>query len=263
MPEEQGGASGSRFRLPVARATKQTAGQAAGQSSGQAAAQAADANLPAIRDSSTPAQVTHPGMANLQNVPGPGGGPGPITPTVLSQQISSQTGQIAEEVSALRADVQLLHEAFLALSDRESHQEKVFNVLHKELGDYKNDFIYEHLKPVIRPLLFLFDSLEQFEEEVLRFERPDTEERRQVLNPRLVHDNIHYFRDQLIEALLVIEVTLMERPTGQFDPKLHKAVDVVEVPPEQDNTIQRVVRSGFYLRDQLFRPAEVVVGRSR
>jgi molecular chaperone GrpE (heat shock protein) len=54
----------------------------------------------------------------------------------------------------------------------------------------------------------------------------------------------------------------MERPTGAFDPKLHKALDVVKVPANQDNTIQRVVRNGWYFRGHVFRAAEVVVGRS-
>ena len=161
--------------------------------------------------------------------------------------------------AVLRSDVELLQHAFVELGNRESQQEKVFNVLHKELGEYKNDFIYEHLKPVIRPLLFLYDSLEQFEGEV---EATLTEATTtHTLTPQLVRDNVVHFRDQLVEALQVCEVTIMEQPEGAFDPKLHKAVQVVAVEAEQDNQVQRVVRSGWYLRGQVFRPAEVVVGR--
>ena len=259
MPEEQSGASGLRFRLPkVFSDTSQDKAQdqedaAATKKSTNSATSTANASP------NTPAQVNQRSMATPQNSPGPG----PITPTILSQQISSHTGQLMEEIAALRSDVELLQQAFVELSDRESNQEKVFDVLHGELRDYKNDFIYEHLKPVIRPLLFLFDSLEQFEEELQPFERAEGSERRQQLSPKLIGDNVRFFRDQLIEALQVCEVTLMERPSGQFDPKIHKAVDVVAVPPEQDNTIQRVVRHGWYLREHLFRPAEVVVGRAQ
>lgn len=255
MPEEQSGTSGLRFRLPKVFSDSSQDSK----NKTEVAQSAPRGTAPVSRAFNAPMQANQSGMATSHNSPGPG----PITPTILSQQITSQSGQILEEVVALRGDIELLQQAFVELSDRESNQEKVFNVLHKELSDYKNDFIYEHLKPIIRPLLFLYDSLEQFEEEVGAFERPDVEERRQALSPSLVRDNVTHFRDQLVEALQVCEVTLMDRPEGPFDPKFHKAVDVVAVPPEQDNTIQRVVRSGWFLRGHLFRPAEVVVGRSQ
>ena len=53
----------------------------------------------------------------------------------------------------------------------------------------------------VRPLLFLYDSLEQFDREVELYERPNTDERRQSgLAPRLVRENIGYFREQLVEG---------------------------------------------------------------
>jgi molecular chaperone GrpE (heat shock protein) len=148
------------------------------------------------------------------------------------------------------------------IAERESAQEKVFNTLHAELRDYKNDFIYEHLKPVIRPLLFLYDSLEQFDAEIALYERPSNGERRQSgLSPHLVRENISFFRDQLTEALRICEVTPMEAPKGPFNARLHKVIDVVPVDAAQDGMIQRVVRSGWYLNGALLRSAEVIVGK--
>ena len=135
--------------------------------------------------------------------------------------------------------------------------------MHSELADYKNDFLYEHLKPVVRPLLFLFDSLEQFDAEVAIAERQMGDERRQTISPAVVRENVRYFRDQLIEALRVCEVVIMDTPRGQFDAKFQKAIDIVPVSAEENNTIQRVVRSGWFLNGQLLRPAEVVVGKHR
>jgi molecular chaperone GrpE (heat shock protein) len=152
--------------------------------------------------------------------------------------------------------------------ERESSLEKVVDALHAELADYKNDFLYEHLKPVVRPLLFLFDSLEQFDAEVAMAEHAmkekGTDERRNTtLAPAVVRENTRYFRDQLVEALRVCEVTIMDAPRGAFNAKFHKAIDVVPVQQEQDAMIQRVVRSGWFLNGQLLRPAEVVVGKFR
>ena len=169
----------------------------------------------------------------------------------------------SDELAALRAGLEQIGDIVTSINEREGALEKVFDTLHSELADYKNDFLYEHLKPVVRPLLFLFDSLEQFDAEVAIAERQMGDERRQTISPAVVRENVRYFRDQLIEALRVCEVVMMDTPRGPFDPKFQKAIDVVPVSAEENNTIQRVVRSGWFLNGQLLRPAEVVVGKHR
>lgn len=178
-------------------------------------------------------------------------------------EVSTDTSVLLGELYQMRGGMETIYRLITEINQRETAQEKVFNTLHSELRDYKNDFIYEHLKPVVRPLLFLFDSLEQFNSEIALHERPAQEERRAGMSPRLVRENILYFREQLIEALRICEVTMMENLEGPFNPKLHKAIEVVPVPAEQDNTIVRVVRSGWYLNGQLLRPAEIVLGRAK
>jgi molecular chaperone GrpE (heat shock protein) len=169
---------------------------------------------------------------------------------------------IVEEFGQVQGELQRMYRLVEEISERESAQEKVFNTLHAELRDYKNDFIYEHLKPVVRPLLFLYDSLEQFDAEIALYERPNSGERRQSgLSPQLVRENISFFRDQLIEALRICEVTRMETPKGAFNPRLHKVIDVVPAEADQDGMIQRIVRSGWYLNGALLRSAEVIVGK--
>ena len=79
--------------------------------------------------------------------------------------------------------------------------------------------------------------------------------------PKLVRQNIQYFKDQLVEALRICEVTPMDTPRGQFNPKLHKVIDVVPVKAEQYGTIQRVIRSGWYINTKVLRAAEVTVGK--
>ena len=166
------------------------------------------------------------------------------------------------EFQHMQGDLQKMYDLMEEVSERESAQEKIFNTLHSELRDYKNDFIYEHLKPVVRPLLFLYDSLEQFDAEIALYERPTNGERRQVgLSPQLVRENIAFFRDQLVESLRICEVSPMESPKGAFNPRMHKVIDVVPVEANQDGMIQRVVRSGWYLNGQLLRSAEVIVGK--
>lgn len=168
---------------------------------------------------------------------------------------------MAQELLAMRGALSHMTQQLEEINQRESAQERVFDTLHAELGDYKKDFIYERLKPIVRPLLFLYDSLEQFDDEVALHEKPDDAERR-GLSPRLVRENVAYFRDQLVEALHVCQVTQMDKPRGVFNAKLHKAMAVEPVSPEQHGQILRVLRSGWFLNGQLLRPAEVVVGKA-
>jgi len=176
--------------------------------------------------------------------------------------LSDSEALLLEEIGQLRDGMEDMSRLMQEMCDRGNAQEKVFDTLHAELQDYKNDFIYEHLKPVVRPLLFLFDSMEHFDEELMQQERPQVDERRQASAPRIVRQNVAFFREQLVEALRICEVTPMQKPEGKFDARLHKAVDIMQVEAEQADNIVRVVRSGWYLNGRVFRHAEVVVGRS-
>jgi len=183
------------------------------------------------------------------------------TGAAASEEILEYVAGMAQELLVLREKLSSVADAVNEIGSRGTAQEKVFDLLHAELSDYKKDFIYEHLKPVVRPLLFLYDSLEQFDGEVSQYERPQADER-SGFTPALVRENVAFFREQLVEALRVVEVEQMETPQGSFNPKQQKAVSTEKVSPERDNTIVRVVRSGWYLNGQLLRPAEVVVGKA-
>jgi molecular chaperone GrpE (heat shock protein) len=227
----------------------------------------AEDNEDYLEDEETMAAPVSPSAASSAASVGAGSmasaGQAPDSGIVGGEEILEYVAGMAQELLNMRASLETIHREVGELNSRESSQERVFNTLHAELSGYKKDFIYEHLKPVVRPLLFLYDSLEQFDAEVALHEPPEGQERRAGLSPRTVRDNVAFFRDQLVEALRVCEVTMMEMPEGPFLPKLHKAIEVVPVDESQDNTVQRVVRTGWYLNGQLLRPAEVVVGKKR
>ncbi len=188
--------------------------------------------------------------------------------SVVTRAESLGQGANSSDLSSQFAEMQQilvsLSDQVTQVNERETSLERVFDALHSELADYKNDFLYEHLKPVVRPLLFLFDSMEQFDGEVSMAEATMTgASNGQVLSPPVVRENVRFFRDQLIEALRTCEVTIMDTPRGVFNAKFHKAVDVMPVPQAEDNHILRVVRSGWFLNGQLLRPADVVVGKFR
>jgi molecular chaperone GrpE (heat shock protein) len=167
---------------------------------------------------------------------------------------------LLQEMEQMREDMNGIAHLMTEIREHGTAQDKIFDTLHAELQGYKNDFIYEHLKPVVRSLLFLYDSLEQFDSEMLVFEQAYPNERREF-SPSLVRENVIFFRSQLVESLRICEVVPMEEPEGFLDPRLHKAIDVVAVGPELDRVVLRLVRSGWFLNGRVFRPAEVIVGR--
>lgn len=163
------------------------------------------------------------------------------------------------EIQELRETVSEIHRVLAEFADRGTAQEKVFDTLHSELQDYKNDFIYEHLKPVLWPLLFLFDSLEQYAREVVS--RVSTTGSQHV-EAKEVLDHLKFFRGQLVESLRICEVTPMKQPSGVLDVKCHKGIGVEVVSdPALENTIRRVVRTGWFLNGKVLRHAEVIVGK--
>jgi molecular chaperone GrpE (heat shock protein) len=186
---------------------------------------------------------------------------------------SISTQNLELRLERMFEDMEEMHALVVRLSERDTHNEKAFNTLHAELGDYKKDFIYEHLKPVVRPLLFLFDSIEGFESEISSYESTlspgvaasstSATAGSGTMPTRLVRQNAVFFREQLVEALRICEVTPMDTPQGRPDTKHHKTIRIVPVAPEQDGLIQSVVRSGWFLNGQLLRPAEVIVGKYR
>ena len=157
-------------------------------------AEAAAEDAIAQRDGAAPASPSAPAPAPAATPVGAGAAP-----------------HMVPQLAELRDEIERLTEQITQVNERESSLERVFDTLHAELSDYKNDFLYEHLKPVVRPLLFLFDSIEQFDSEVAMTEAsaPGAAATQGTLSAAIVRENIHFFRDQLVEALRVCEVTVM------------------------------------------------------
>ena len=65
--------------------------------------------------------------------------------------------------------------------------------------------------------------------------------------------------EEILELLARREIYQMEQ-TVLFDPRYHNAVGTVPAGDEYPNkSIVKVVRNGYLLRDQVFRPADVIV----
>ncbi len=182
----------------------------------------------------------------------------------LAPEFIEYVEAMGQNIAFLRQQLSEMRQELSAVNGRGADSARVFDALHAELGDYKRDFVFAHIKPLLRPLLFLYDSLDGFDGEMKLYEDAQAAQTLapDALRGAKVRGNIAFLRDQLIEALGVCEVEPMPIPVGKFDAHFQKAIQTVPVAPELDGTVVRVIRIGWTLNGQVLRPAEVIVGKS-
>ncbi len=140
------------------------------------------------------------------------------------------------------------------LSDRresERTQQQAFDSLYEELRQYKDDFIFQAEKPLLLDLLLFYDSLNWFQEQLLK----------QQVAQDVIADSFQYLIDEFLEVLYRRDVVPMEgRET--FDRKSQKAVKVLASDETgQDQRIAQVLKRGFVRGERILRSEEVVIYR--
>lgn len=183
----------------------------------------------------------------------------PETPAPTPEATSGAAPEISLQTSPNEVLPALseLRELLLSIQETQENRDRAFDLLYDELSGYKNDFHLERLKPSLRALLFLLDSIEGFEREL-----NDYDGRGDAVLIKLVKANLVHFRDQLTDVLTILELTPIELEDDKFDPKTQRAVEVVPVEAPQNNMVQRQIRGGWRLGGKMLRAADVVVGRS-
>ena len=156
------------------------------------------------------------------------------------------------EVAALRRQVQELQDLLEGRNEGEVTQQKAFDQLYEELKQYKDDFIFQAEKPLLLDLLLFYDSLNWFQESLVKKE----------MSMEVVSDSFQYLIDEFLEVLYRRDVLPMESQ-DRFDPKTQKVVKVV--PPEedgQDQMVAQVLKRGFNRAERVLRCEEVVIYRA-
>jgi molecular chaperone GrpE (heat shock protein) len=161
-----------------------------------------------------------------------------------------------ESQQALRKLLQEVGELRRTVNDRLTNdqvREKAFDQLYEELRQYKEDFIFKAEKPLLLDLLLFYDSLNWFQESLVKAE----------MSPDVIADSFQYLIDEFLEVLYRRDVLPMQ-PAERFDRQHHKAVEVRPTQQEeQDYGIAQVLKRGFVRDDRALRPEEVVILRYR
>ena len=66
----------------------------------------------------------------------------------------------------------------------------------------------------------------------------------------------------LLDVLAKEGVTIVNPEGEPFDPNLHQAMTMVEVPDAEPNSVVAVIQKGYTLNGRLVRPAMVMVSRA-
>lgn len=141
-----------------------------------------------------------------------------------------------------------------------SNGQQLFDALYEEMAGYKNNFMLEEFKTVIRPLLPVYDSFVALESQLGDILDAQEEVRSGKLTD--FQQNLANTRIQLLEALRRLDVHPYQGSREKYDPKLQEAIEVIEADTaEKDFEIKTVHRSGFYWRDEEFRPEQVTIYR--
>jgi molecular chaperone GrpE (heat shock protein) len=136
--------------------------------------------------------------------------------------------------------------------------QRLFDSMHQELKDYRDNFLRDSLqKPYIRDLLLLFDDLTALSSQLKSAGK--NEAKRTAF--RQWSDNLENTIHALIEILHRLEVTEV-LSQEKVDLKLHKVVSYEPTDiPEEDGQIVMRVKRGFLWREGVLRPEEVIAKR--
>ena len=109
-------------------------------------------------------------------------------------------------------------------------------------------------------LMGMVESVEGFERILVNIRRSEAQLTEQA--KRLIENFSSVFRF-MNRILAENDVVPTEAPVGEFNPELHKAVDVISDQNQADGMIVETVNRGYYWNDQVLRKDEVVVVRNQ
>ena len=112
------------------------------------------------------------------------------------------------------------------------------------------------LEKFVANLLPVADSLEKAIEAV------DQAQGIEDTAAKAIIEGVGLCQKMLLDVLAKEGVTLVNPEGEPFDPNLHQAMSMVEVPDAEPNSVVAVIQKGYTLNGRLVRPAMVMVSRA-
>lgn len=160
-----------------------------------------------------------------------------------------------DQSSDMRERLQRLDDHVVALRNTETVNQRLFNSLHQELKNYRDNFLRESLqKPFIRDLVMLFDDLSSLAAQIQSSVTADGPIGQWSANL----ENALHAVIEILHRMEVSEIETKERVDRNFHRVLsYEPADFAE----DDGLIVMRVKRGFIWHGQVLRPEEVVAKR--
>ena len=173
------------------------------------------------------------------------------------EPVALQTEGLAEVNESLSGLRQLFEDQIA----RNANQNKMFDAIHREMKEYKENFFLEALhKPIIENLIGFYDNFTLIESQLNDILNGTAGIRPDDLSQ--FQKNLENIRFELEEVLYRLDVTPYEERLETLDRKLHKTLDTKPADtPEQDGKVAEVHKIGFHWGEKVFRPEEVTIFR--
>lgn len=146
-----------------------------------------------------------------------------------------------------------LHEAYSKQEDLQSKYLRTFadleNIKKRSIRD-RDEAIQRARLQLIEDLLPVIDAFKMGMSEANKFD-PD--------GP--IVNGFNMATNQLQNVLGEYGLVCIEETGGQFDPNIHEAIGHEE--SEEEDTVLKIIRIGYRLKDHLIRPASVIISQRR
>jgi molecular chaperone GrpE len=152
--------------------------------------------------------------------------------------------------------VEPVEAAFAQLRDELDAVKDRYLRLAAEYDNFRKRTAKERADAWVRAQAELIQGLADALDDLSRFAHVDPAE----ADAKTLHEGVELVERKLWKQLELAGVTRIDQTGVPFDPNVHEAVTTrAAAAPEQDHTIGQVLQAGYKLRDQLLRPARVVV----
>ena len=159
-----------------------------------------------------------------------------------------------DEISILKKRVEELENEVSDMKDKYIRAMAESENIRKRTAKEKADGIKRANKGL---LLSLINFMDNFERALKSFDNDET------IKGSEYYKGVELIHKQFIDFLTDNGVSEIEAQGEEFDPNLHEALTMIEVPDIDKEQVVEVYAKGYKLNDELLRTAKVVVGKPK
>ena len=161
---------------------------------------------------------------------------------------TSGSGADPEDIDAVRQSIDVLSQVFEEKIKNDAHKNRVIDQLHKDLQDYKNDFLKKYLKSMIMDVIQIIDNIRKL---TVHYNDMDPAE----ADPGKLLDIIDSIPSDLEDLFFRHGVKPFTCKGAAFDPRRQRVLKTIATDDmEKDKTVAESLRPGYEWDGEVIRP---------